>query len=229
MCGFDLQILSTPEIIETADGSHSLYLAELDETYHSRYGAIKESRHVFIDKGLRYLASEDPERLSVLEVGMGTGLNVWLTWLESKTLTFPIKMTTLEPNPIRIEVAQRLNYAESKDREDFLKIHTCAWEEFVEMGEKFSFLKTKEAVQNFKNKAVYDLVYFDAFAPSKQPEMWDLSVLTLISEQMHEGSVLVTYCAKGQFKRDMTSLGFNVETLDGPPGKKEMVRAVRLK
>lgn len=218
------------ELIETGDGSHSLYSPELDETYHSRHGARQESQYVFIEKGLNFQKQRNPKELLILEVGMGTGLNVWLTLEESKRATLPIKMFTLEPYPISREIVNQLNYAPSnKQKQEFLNIHEGPWEKWVKLNQYFMLYKTKTPVLDFKEGNNIDLVYFDAFAPSKQKEMWELSLLSHIHQMMNIDGVFVTYCAQGQFKRNLKSLGFEIESLEGPPGKMEMVRAIKVR
>ena len=186
---------------------------ELDETYHSRHGAIQESQHVFIKNGLE-LISKEP--INVFEVGFGTGLNALLTALSNKKVNY----TSVEAFPLPEEVYTQLNY-EPKDL--LLELHRHQQREI----EKFRFTKIHGTLQSIFLEPIYDIIYFDAFAPSKQPSMWELPMIAKVCNALTKGGIFVTYCAKGQLKRDLRSLGMNVETLPGPPGKKEMVRGTK--
>ncbi len=219
------------EIIITADGSHSLLNRQLNETYHSQHGAMQESLHVFIHHGLEFFVEKiDPVNpVRIFEVGFGTGLNALLTcnWIRKKE--HAVEYSSIESYPLHEDVWRNLNYAKSPDDvKTFGELHSCKWNEVVEIHERFKLLKLSAALQNVHlEKGAYDVVYFDAFAPNKQPEMWGLPILEKVFHAMSIGGVFVTYCARGQLKRDLRSLGLEVETLPGPPGKKEMVRAVK--
>lgn len=221
------------EIITTSDGSHSLLNTTLNETYHSLHGAIQESAHVFIKSGFDYFIQlSKPQQISILEVGFGTGLNALMTLQSSLQADIPVHYTTLEAYPINSETAQLLNYSRLLNFLNvdhyFLRLHEGPWEKEQVMEKNFYIKKLKSKIQdtNFLPSS-FDLIYFDAFAPSKQPEMWEMNVMQKIIAAMKPGAVFVTYCAKGQLKRDLKSLGLIVETLPGPPGKKEMVRATK--
>lgn len=218
------------QLVVTEDGSHSIYLPELDEHYHSRHGAIQESKHVFISAGLRSVCP-GLSKAEVLEIGMGTGLNAFLTWLESKELGNDICYTTLEPFPVSKEIVKQLNYPELLEAEDqkeiFKKIHKLPFDQVESFNGKFTFLKRCETVQDAELLQKYHLIYFDAFGPRVQPEMWTEEVFRKLYECLVPGGALVTYCAKGEVKRTLKTIGFEVETLPGPPGKREMVRAAR--
>lgn len=218
------------EIILTEDGSHSLLNKDLNETYHSIHGALQESLHVFIRHGLEYFLRVKPrERVSILEIGFGTGLNALLTIQHVLKNHFSCAYTSLEAFPIDEEIWTNLNYSVSLNMEDtFSQIHHAAWNHLVDILPDFQLSKLHTTLQDVALKPQsFDLIYFDAFAPSKQPEMWTLDMLEKVVTAMKPEGVFVTYCAKGQLKRDLKSLGLTVETLDGPPGKKEMVRAVK--
>lgn len=219
--------MSTIKIIATNDGSSSLYNEELDETYHSRHGAVQESVYVFIEQGLHFLFNRHkPDSVSILEIGFGTGLNALLTLHEAIQIDAHINYTSLETFPIQESVWAKLNYPDPHQL--FEQIHQAQWERWSDITSKFQLKKINNEVQREAlPQGEYDLVYFDAFAPNKQPEMWELPVLTKIIGAMKSGAVFVTYCAKGQLKRDLKSLGFIVESLPGPPGKREMVRAIK--
>lgn len=219
--------MSPLKIITTQDGSHSLLNEAMNETYHSRHGAIQESEYVFIEKGLKFFLRDKKELVSVLEIGFGTGLNALLTANLSQTDEINIVYTALETHPITEEIWRTLNY--STEKLLFEKLHATAWNEWVTITPQFNLFKREESLQA-ANLGVqqFDLIYFDAFAPNKQPEMWEHTMLQKISLAMKSGAVFVTYCAKGQLKRDLKSLGLVVESLSGPPGKREMVRAIKI-
>jgi len=205
-------------IITTSDGSHSLLNTELDETYHSRHGALQESLHVFIKNGLEVL---DLDEINIFEVGFGTGLNALLAAQSNKKINY----TSIEAFPLPEEVYSQLNYEPRTLLQD---LHRAAWN-FKSQILNLSLTKlhtTLEAVQLPPNH--FNIIFFDAFAPSKQPSMWELPMLKKVCDSLTQGGLFVTYCAKGQLKRDLRSLGLEVETLPGPPGKKEMVRARKL-
>lgn len=219
-------------IITTSDGSHSLYNSELKETYHSTHGALTESLYVFIKEGLELLVANGIKEISILEVGFGTGLNALLVWdFALKHPELKVHFETLEPFPLTKELYDQLNYLDAFSTEvsldQFQQMHNCKWEVEHQLADNFSFTKHQKELQYFQSERQFNLVFYDAFAPSKQSEMWDINTLTCSYNAMVSGGVLVTYCAQGQFKRNLAELGMEVETLKGPPGKKEMVRATR--
>lgn len=235
-------------LIKTADGSHSLYVNDLDEHYHSIHGAIAEAIHVFIRTGLHYLHEKGFTEISILEIGLGTGLNALLTQIEAEKLNIRIKYTALEAFPLGIELVNQLNYAEliTSDNEPhaelvsasdisninspaiiFQRIHTCEWEKPALITEKFNLHKINNTLQEVKFETTFDLIYFDAFGPRVQPQMWTEEVFSKIFNSTNPGGTLVTYCAKGEVKRTLKKVGYAVETLPGPPRKREMVRGTR--
>lgn len=220
------------QLVTTADGSHSILNTELNEHYHSVHGAVQESMHVFIRMGLNYwLAKNIGKHPCILEIGMGTGLNVLLTAKAQMEIGFKAHYETLEPYPIPPVLAQKLNYT-GTDQNPLLeglfsKIHDLPWDEAAELVSGFTLLKHRKALQDYRPDRLFDLIYFDAFAPNKQADMWAQPLFEKLYAALNVGGMLVTYCAKGQFKRDLKAAGFTVETLDGPPGKKEMVRGVK--
>ena len=217
------------EIITTSDGSHSLLNTQLNETYHSVHGAIRESIHVFINKGFNLIAERDhPKEIHILEIGFGTGLNALLTLQRTLNDSIKVFYTTIETFPLTEEVWSKLNYTNTLGaNEYFEKIHRTPWSQWQEITPNFQLFKVNGEFQHaLLPESKYDLIYFDAFAPSKQPEMWEVDVLKKVVDLIKPKGVFVTYCAKGQLKRDLKSLGLEVETLDGPPGKKEMVRGI---
>jgi tRNA U34 5-methylaminomethyl-2-thiouridine-forming methyltransferase MnmC len=219
------------EIITTDDGSSSVRVPALSETYHSSRGAVQESQHVFIEAGLRHINGSSVEQIKVLEIGMGTGLNALLAWTFAQQEQVHIRYHSIEPYPLPGQVIVQLNYPEYIHKQGaqhiFEKIHSCEWSTMHALGIYFSFMKHQVALELFEIDLVPDAVFFDAFAPSKQPEVWSVENLMKIHAALRPGGVLVTYCAQGQFKRNLKSLGFCVEALPGPPGKFEMVRATK--
>jgi tRNA U34 5-methylaminomethyl-2-thiouridine-forming methyltransferase MnmC len=222
-------MMSDLEIITTSDGSHTLRNKSLNETYHSIHGAVQESRHVFIRHGLQHFCEQHyPKEVAILEVGFGTGLNALLTLQDAANNDINIRYTTLEPFPLTEQVWSNLNYAaDKKAQEHFKALHQPGWNREVSVVAGFSILKIQARLQEAVFTGVYDVIYFDAFAPSIQPELWDYPALEKVVGVLKKGGVFVTYSAKGQLKRDLRSLGLVVETLAGPPGKNEMVRGRR--
>jgi len=222
--------MSTIRIITTEDGSHSLLNEQLNETYHSVHGAIQESNHVFIKHGLDYVIERSNKSIThILEVGFGTGLNALLTLQTIFGKEQSIRYTTLEDFPIEADVWTKLNYAdEAVSKEQFGKLHQSQWGQWIEITPNFQLRKLNTTLQQVElENQYYDLVYFDAFAPSKQPELWELPILKKVTDSMKSNGVFVTYCAKGQLKRDLKNLSLHVEALPGPPGKREMVRGTK--
>lgn len=218
------------KLVVTGDGSHSLYLPALDEHYHSSHGALRESRHVFIRHGYEEALAFSRLRLQILEMGFGTGLNALLTWDRSAWGGVSVSYTALEALPVAAEVAARLNYADwltypLAAREIFAGMHRCAWGASENFGEHFSLLKLRTTLEAFHPVGEYDLVYYDAFSPQVQPELWGKALFDKLIRCMSPGAVLVTYCAKGEVKRNLKAAGFTLENLPGPPGKREMTRA----
>jgi tRNA U34 5-methylaminomethyl-2-thiouridine-forming methyltransferase MnmC len=201
----------------------------LNETYHSTYGAVQESRHVFIDKGLKFLLQREADSFDVLEIGFGTGLNALLTIEAAEASNVNIRYTTIDNFPLQEEIWKHLHYSESASAEDvFRSLHETSWDESHLITKHFELRKINTSIHDVELKGdEFDIVYFDAFAPNKQPEMWEQQVLEKMYRALKPNGLFLTYCAKGQVKRDLRAIGFEVETLDGPPGKKEMIRAVK--
>lgn len=221
-----------PEIIITEDGSHTLKIEAIDESYHSTFGAIAESKHVFIDTGLKKLLMNEPGSIDILEVGFGTGLNALLTYLESDGISTQINYTGIEAYPLDAELIEKLNYPDRIEDEEahdvFKRMHEQKWNETHELGEGFKLTKIQRLFQDYHETGKeYDLVYFDAFAPDVQPELWSEDSFSSISAMMSVGGILVTYSCKGTVKRALKAAGFEIEKLPGPKGKREILRAVR--
>ncbi|MCS5490576.1 tRNA (5-methylaminomethyl-2-thiouridine)(34)-methyltransferase MnmD [Algoriphagus limi] len=219
------------KIITTEDGSHSLYHEELKETYHSFHGAYRESLHVFMIYGLDSWVAMNPKKypIRIFEVGFGTGLNAWLTLVWAEQYQIPVLYHTVEPYPLEKEIYSQLNFIHQNDaiwhyHKYFEALHDAPWNEGGPISEYFNFKKDKVSLQEAQLYPT-DVVFFDAFAPSKQPELWEKEMLEKVINSMRPGAVFTTYSAKGQLKRDLKELGLEVETPPGPPGKKEMTRA----
>ena len=218
------------KIITTCDGSHSLLLEEMNETYHSTKGALQESEYVFIQKGIvDYISDSSAKEINIFEMGFGTGLNAFLTLLFSLKNKLKINYYSIETNPISLEVISALNYPDLIDNVEakdlFNIIHSSPWDKDIVITPNFTLHKVHSNIQTYTlPQDLFDIVYFDAFAPSKQEEVWSVDVLTKIYDCLKQKGTLTTYCAQGQFKRNLKSVGFTVEELPGPPGKKEMTR-----
>ena len=220
------------EIIITEDGSNSLYIKDLNESYHSGFGAINESEHVFINTGFKKVI-ENCKNPNILEIGFGTGLNALLTLKYSVAYGIQVRYDGIEPYPIDKEIYSKLNYPGLIKVENcdaiFKKMHESPPDSDIRIGKAFSLHKIKMRFADVRLKNdFYNLVYFDAFAPDVQPELWELSVFKKLFNSMTGNSVLVTYSAKGQVRRNMQEAGFAVERLPGPKGKREMLRAVKM-
>ncbi len=215
------------QLISSRDGSHTFYVPELDEHYHSTHGAISESAHVFIKNGLENIKKP---AVNILEVGFGTGLNAYLSLLQSLVNGRTLHYTTLEAFPIPVDEASQLNYPdqlEGGDRQLFIALHSAPWDQPVSMSPQFILHKIRADLVSYRLDGSFDLVYFDAFAPEKQPELWETKVLEKIYRVMARQGIWVSYCAKGIIKRRLKSIGFDVFSLPGPPGKREMTMAVK--
>jgi tRNA U34 5-methylaminomethyl-2-thiouridine-forming methyltransferase MnmC len=215
------------ELLITEDGSHTLFVPEIDECYHSSHGAIQESRHIFIEAGLKHCAKKE---IRVLEIGFGTGLNAFLTLIEAEKSDKKIHYTSLEKFPVEVEKAFNLNYPEEfspENRNVFESLHTSDWNQDIQIKASFILKKieTDFTCCTFDNQ--FDVVYFDAFSPEKQPEMWTQERFDMIYKHCNAGAILTTYCAKGIVRRAMQAAGFIVERLTGPPGKREILRGIR--
>lgn len=215
-------------LLLTADGSHTLYDEELDETYHSRHGAVQESLHVFIRNGLEFALARGLQEIKVLEIGFGTGLNAWLTLQVAMTKNVSIRYTSLEPFALTESLWSNLNYVSTERQEDFARLHQCEWNKPVHLHDQFELTKMNTSLQEASLPAShFDVVYFDAFAPDKQPELWTYDMLAKTCNALDRSGVWVTYSAKGEVRRNLQQCGMVVDKLAGPPGKKHMLRAVK--
>lgn len=213
----------------TGDGSHSLYLPHLDEHYHSEHGALRESEHVFIQHGLEYLFANGVKDFRIFEMGFGTGLNALLTLkFMLNNPSIKISYTSIEANPLPESLISRMNYPDVMHvpelKDAFLSMHSFTEGE-KEIKPGFTLTRISGKIENFKSENKFNLVYYDAFGPRVQPELWSENVFRKMASLMEPKSILVTYCAQGEFRRTLKKLGFSFESLPGPPGKREMTRA----
>jgi tRNA U34 5-methylaminomethyl-2-thiouridine-forming methyltransferase MnmC len=213
------------KVIITADGSSSIYVEELDEQYHSVHGAVNESMHVYIKYGLEFKTAKKKE-ISILEMGFGTGLNTLLTYLNNNSNN--INYVSLEKFPVLENIVDKLNYNEIEGASNiFNKLHELDWNKEHSLSESFTFTKVKTGLEEFESSKKFDVIYYDAFAPDVQPELWTEDIFRKCFELLNNNGCLVTYCAKGQVKRNLKSAGFTLEGLPGPKGKREMTRAIK--
>jgi len=223
--------MSVRPVIElTSDGSHTLFLPELDEHYHSMNGAIQESKHVFIETGLHHCLQSD---VHIFEVGFGTGLNAFLS-LTDRKMHRKIHYTTIEAYPLPASVIKELNYPQvysTGDQSLYYKLHEVEWESEQQITQDFYLTKIKADLTQFdlSTIGIADVIYFDAFAPDKQTEMWSQEIFNALYSITSDNGILVTYCAKGTVRRMMQQAGYKVERLPGPPGKREMLRATKIR
>tara|TARA_B100000508_G_C11465688_1_gene282148 strand:- start:2921 stop:3586 length:666 start_codon:yes stop_codon:yes gene_type:complete len=215
------------KIITTNDGSKTIFIPEWNENYHSKHGALQEAMHVFIQSGLHQLVKDE---IRILEIGLGSGLNAILTLIDSEKLSKKIEYTGLEAFPISDEEFEALEYTKLKEvapfEESLKDIFNAEWRSRTQINSDFSIEKIDEKIEAFEApESYFDLIYFDAFGPRVQPEMWKKEILEKMYSTLSSGGIFVTYCAKGQVRRDLEAVGFAVEKIPGPPGKREMLRA----
>lgn len=211
----------------------TIHLPDWNEQYHSKHGAVQEARHVFLKMGLDFFLDKyNASEISILEIGFGTGLNAFLTMLEAEKKHQKINYTGVEAYPVSKDEIELLNYPEAAQAEDqsplFQKIHETDWEEIYSISNLFSLKKQQKKFDEINDKNLYDLIYFDAFGARVQPELWTEEIFQLMYASLKKNGVLVTYAAKGSVRRAMLASGFQVEKLPGPPGKREMLRAVKI-
>ncbi len=239
--------------VVTGDGSHSLFVPELNEHYHSTFGAIQESEFIFINAGLKFMTSPpDPlslkargsspsplrgwpgsgNHLGILEIGFGTGLNALLTQIDAEESEIPILYSSMKAYPLARGNWTHLNYPEQTGKpgmtEIFSSIHKAVWNEPIQISPHFTLHKIHGKLQEFDpGTDIFDLVYFDAFGPDAQPELWTAEIFAVIFQSLKSGGILVTYSVKGSVVRALRSAGFATEKLPGPPGKRHILRAVK--
>jgi len=221
--------VTTPKLVKTEDGSDTLFVPALDEHYHSIHGAVQESMHIFISAGLHQC---DKSNLNIFEVGFGTGLNAYLTILESIKTKQTIRYFTIEKYPLQSEIWSALNYKAiipDGNPELFQMIHEAKWNEEVKINDHFSILKLSSDLLDIDYSIfpLFDLIYFDAFSPEKQPKLWETSIFIKLENHCAMFAKLVTYCAKGVVRRSLRDAGFDPERISGPPGKREILRGTK--
>ena len=218
------------DLLLSEDGSSTLLSKKFGVTYHSRHGALRESEHVFIHAGLDYILKEQKE-IHIFEMGFGTGLNAYLSLIYALKHQIQIQYAAYELHPLPRTLAKQLNYTEllPEYANLFQLLHDIEWNKLQKLHPNFSILKEEKNILDFEYQNVFDVIFYDAFAPETQSELWDAPMMQKMYDSLKPGGVLVTYCAKGVFKRTLKSIGFEVQAIPGPPGKREMTRGVKLK
>jgi len=215
------------KIFLTEDGSHTITVPSGNLSFHSVYGAVQESMHVFIDCGLRTIIHS--EKIRVFEMGFGTGLNALLTLICISTEKKSIYYKTIDAYPLEKNLSDQLNYCEMLERRDmrpvFQQLHNAAWEKDISITQDFVLHKTQSDIVKYNSQEEFDIIYFDAFDPVAQPELWTTDIFMKMWKMLSQGGILLTYCSKGTVRRTMEESGFSVEKLPGPKGKREIVRA----
>ena len=227
------------EVTKTADGSDTIFRGDLDQHYHSTFGALQESNHIFIENGLRFAVQKNrtdggitTSSLNILEIGFGTGLNALLTCLETENLGVQVHYTSIEPVPLEENLWRRLNYPQLYTDPGpagiYQNLHLATWDTPVEISHRFTLFKVRKKLQDYLpvNNS-FNLVFFDAFGPDAQPELWTEQIFTTIFNALTPGGILVTYSVKGIVVRALRSAGFLTEKLPGPPGKRHILRAIK--
>ena len=218
-------------LFKTGDGSYTLHIPEWGEQYHSKHGAIAEALHVFIKQGFQHwFFKNDVTEISILEIGFGTGLNSLLTFLEAEKVQKKVYYTGIEAFPLTISEIEKLNYPSLLNSSEalFLKFHSANWEEKNIISENFALTKQKKFFSEITDKSSFDLIYFDAFGIRVQPELWTEEIFAIMHNALRPNGILVTYAANGNARRALQAVGFKVERLPGPPGKKEMLRGMKV-
>lgn len=219
------------KIIVTADGSHSISIPEMNVTYHSIHGAIQESIHVFIKAGLIKVLEQPSvqDDLKILDIGFGTGLNALLTLIAIEETDVTVHYETIEPFPLDNDIVKKLNYCEILQRSDlqtkFELMHSS--EDEIEITDRFIFKRSNTQLKKFRTHELKNLIYFDMFDPKAQADLWTKEIFEKMFSMIAPEGILVTYSSKGEVRRAMRSAGFQVEKIPGPPGKKEIVRAIK--
>lgn len=214
------------EVVMTKDGSKTLFLTKREVYYHSIHGAVSEAKHVYIEHGLRNI---NKSSLNILEMGFGTALNALVTFVESSKANLKINYLSVDNYPINYELVKQLDYPfflSSQDYESlFKRMHCSDWNQETAISPNFNLFKFKSSIETLSIDRKIDLVYYDAFAPKANYNLWSVEIFKNLSRYLNDSAILVTYCANGQVKRNLKAAGFSLETLKGPPGKREMIRA----
>ncbi len=214
-------------IFLTEDGSHSFLSEQFDVTYHSTHGAIQETQHVFIEAGLKNVILQKLPEITILDIGFGTGLNAYMTWIEAERLGIKIRYIAYEKYPLSINDIKSFNFDKQLkvSKEVFLKMHTCEGQAETAFSPNFIFEKRLVDIEDMDIQNEVNLIYFDAFAPEVQPNLWNEHIMQKMYNALRPNGILTTYCAKGAVKRTLKSVGFDIEPLPGPPFKREITRA----
>ncbi len=215
------------QIIRTSDNSHTIFVPELNEHYHSVHGAVQESEIVFLKNGFDVIKKQ---KIRILEVGFGTGLNALLTWKRALERNSFVEYVSIEKYPISTELALQLNYSENIGTESvvFETLHSSAWHSPTLLDSNFELRKIETDLVDFQpNTNYFDLIYFDAFAPEKQPHLWTSEIFKKLFESLISGGILCTYSSKGIVKQALRDAAFNVKRLAGPPGKRHVIQAIK--
>ena len=214
------------EVVMTKDGSKTLFLAQREVYYHSIHGAVSEAKHVYIEHGLRHMKKPS---LTILEMGFGTALNALVTFVESSKANLKINYISVDKYPIDYELVKQLDYPSflrvHDDESLFKRMHYSDWNQETAISANFNLFKFKSSIETVSIDQKIDLVYYDAFAPRANYKLWSVEIFKNLSRYLNDSAILVTYCANGQVKRNLKAAGFSLETLKGPPGKREMIRA----
>lgn len=217
------------KLFKTADGSLTLQIPEWNEQYHSKHGALQEALHVFIKEGFLYKTQQGYKRIAILEFGFGTGLNTLLTKIFAEKEQISIDYTAIEAYPVVFDIIEKLNFSEQLKipSEEYLELHKLSWNTKHKVSEYFSFTKKKMRFEEIDEKE-FELIYFDAFGIRVQPELWTANIFKKAYAALTPNGSLVTYAANGKAKRALMEVGFQVEKIPGPPGKREMMRATKI-
>ena len=218
------------KLLMTRDGSYTIEQASMGVTFHSKHGAVQESMHVFIREGLQFILSKkECSSLSIFEMGFGTGLNALLTYFEAKTKNSSVHYTSVDLFPLPQHLISELGYdvGATDSMEVFKKLHAASWNIETAISPFFTLMKMQQDLLTFESARAFDLIFFDAFGPVSQPELWSAEVFQKMHSILHPDGVFVTYSSKGDVRRALQASGFLVEKLPGPPGKREMVRATK--
>jgi tRNA U34 5-methylaminomethyl-2-thiouridine-forming methyltransferase MnmC len=220
-------------VIQSGDGSDSVFSSLFNSSYHSRYGAITESKCIFLDAGLDYFIQtkkpETTQTIKIFEMGFGTGLNAFITYIYAFQRFIKVSFTTIEAFPLPIELIDTLNYSELMGfKVVFDSLHHSGWDQEIILNDNFRLTKILSPLDEYEANESFDIIYYDAFGPESQPELWSDDVLNKMYGMLTAGGVLTSFCAKGTFKRSLKSVGFTVQSIPGPPGKREITRALKL-
>lgn len=218
------------KIIETKDGGNTLYSEKYNATYHSIHGAMEESKRVFIELGLSFLIESGKNNIRILEMGFGSGLNAILSMIHAEKNKITIEYTGIEAFPVEIPIIEKLGYDvlfEERWQKTYKSLHTASWDHMHKLENGCIFIKVNTKMEAFETAEKYDLIYYDAFAPETQPELWSSAMMAHLYDMLAKGGVLTTYCAKGYFKRNLKEAGFVVESHPGPARKREITRALK--